>query len=435
MQEPLRAGASMRDITPEAGLSMWGYLDRPGVSTGTLDPLFVRTVALGGAGGTYALVVLDLGRAPMPEVRARLRERAKAHGVDDVILMATHTHGGPVLELGNGGYVAYLEEAIAESIAEAAANLGPANLRLGTGMLDIGHNRRVIVDGKCYMLWRNEERLPTSPVDQEMTLLVLERPSGEAVASLVHYACHPVVLGPDNLEYSGDWSGVMCRQVEAERDAPCLFLQGGAGDINPYLDKTPREEGGVASMRATGKEAGRAVLRALEQSVLSKETPVMQYREGPVEVGTRWDFQDEAIAAVFNGIYGPMFDKYQQVLTHDMALPAGALALTPELGLAFVPGEFFVQFQLDLKARTPMRHALLCGYANDFHLYFPTIAGAAAGGYGGSSATYVAASAGARMTAQCAEMLCYGAGKLEDTIRLSTFMPVDYDPEQHGPPS
>jgi hypothetical protein len=31
---------------------------------------------------------------------------------------------------------------------------------------------------------------------------------------LVNYACHPAVLGRDNLEYSADYVGVMARTVE-----------------------------------------------------------------------------------------------------------------------------------------------------------------------------------------------------------------------------
>ena len=38
------------------------------------------------------------------------------------------------------------------------------------------------------------------------------------------------------------------------------------------------------------------------------------------------------------------------------------------------------------------------GYTNGYHAYFPTIRDAAAGGYGGKTATYVEPGAGERMT-------------------------------------
>ena len=40
------AGVAVRDITPPPGVPMWGYSDRKGPSTGTLDPLHARSVVL-----------------------------------------------------------------------------------------------------------------------------------------------------------------------------------------------------------------------------------------------------------------------------------------------------------------------------------------------------------------------------------------------------
>ncbi len=45
-----------------------------------------------------------------------------------------------------------------------------------------------------------------------------------------------------------------------------------------------------------------------------------------------------------------------------------------------------------------MPNTLLVGYTNGYHAYFPTIRDAAAGGYGGKTATYVEPGAGERLT-------------------------------------
>jgi len=57
-----KAGVEKVDITPPSGLSLWGYSDRKGPSTGVLDPLYARVLVLEASGQRLALVVVDLGR-------------------------------------------------------------------------------------------------------------------------------------------------------------------------------------------------------------------------------------------------------------------------------------------------------------------------------------------------------------------------------------
>jgi hypothetical protein len=55
------------------------------------------------------------------------------------------------------------------------------------------------------------------------------------LATLVNYACHGTVLGPDNLLVSADWIGAMRQEVEAQLGGLTLFLQGATADINPDM--------------------------------------------------------------------------------------------------------------------------------------------------------------------------------------------------------
>src|SRR5262245_35756402 len=60
-----RAGAGERDITPPAGLPMWGYGARHDVlSVGTLDPLMAKAVVIAAGDDKVALIGIDLGRGP-----------------------------------------------------------------------------------------------------------------------------------------------------------------------------------------------------------------------------------------------------------------------------------------------------------------------------------------------------------------------------------
>ncbi len=414
------AGVAVAEITPPLGAPMWGYTEGLRLAEGVRDPLHARVLALRSGGVSVAVAALELGRVPVPEACARIRERARKAGVDHVFFCATHTHSGPVMEMPGLPYLDAMEQAIGDVVIEAAAKLAPARIGLGRGSIDIGHNRRVIKDGKCHMLWRNADREPTSPVDKEATLIRVETAQGKPMAVLVHYACHPVIFGSDHKQFSADWPGEMGRVVEAAVGAPCFFLQGACGDINPYLDKTPMDEGAVQSMRGEGRKAGEAVLKALQNiTPCGHETPALAFREERVEAGLRWDLNNPEQAAVLKNVYGPMYDVYLKDLKPDLAVPVGALVINKQLALAFLPGEFFVQFQLDLKAASPLSNSLLCGYANEYHAYFPTVRGAATGGYGGLVPTYVAPGAGERTTTAAAVMIGEIAGMLRPALTPS----------------
>lgn len=410
----LRAGAATRDVTPPAGIPMWGYGNRTGPSEGTLDPLFAKALVLGAGDTALAIVVTDMGRMPLPPSCARIREAAAKAGVADVIFSATHTHSGPILEDPALSYPGELEAAIIETIAEAAKAMAPARIGVGRTEIDISHNRRVIVDGQCRMRWRNVERLPNGPIDRGAGVIRIDTLDGAPIAHLIHYACHPVVLGPDNLRYSGDWSGEMCAVIEKETGAPALFLQGAAGDINPYFDKTPLADGGEAAMRSEGRLAAAQVLRASRYiETADTAAPRLVYREEPVAVGTRWDLDDPGQIAILREALGErIYNVYLSKVTADLALPLGVLTINDVIAFAFTPGEPFIQHQIDFAAHSPLPHSFLCGYANDFHIYFPTVRDAALGGYGGITATYVGLGAGDKLVTQAAVMAGESIGRL-----------------------
>ncbi|HEX8999025.1 MAG TPA: hypothetical protein VGB07_03930, partial [Blastocatellia bacterium] len=170
--QSLRAGAARVDITPPPGVDLWGYFDRAGPATGTLDPLFARVLVLDDGRQTIALITLDLGRSFGPPQMAWLRDKARRqHQVREVMLIASHTHSGPVIEDSYDDGVPEWErralEKIADSIGEAVSKLKPARIGVGLGQTVIGHNRRVAQsDGSIKMLWRNSTGQQTGMIDQ-----------------------------------------------------------------------------------------------------------------------------------------------------------------------------------------------------------------------------------------------------------------------------
>src|SRR5208283_1130719 len=236
----LKAGVAKVDITPPVGVPLWGYELRD--STGTLDPLYARVLVLEVGEKRLALVTLDLGRTFGRDSIDRLRAAAKASsGISYVFVTATHDHSAPSLQdkyrNGTPAWETAMLEKIGNAIAEAHRNAAEARLGVGYGVAYIGHNRhRLNADGTVTCFEHNPTQVPTSPVDPTVAVLRVDAADGRPLAVIVNYACHPVVFGPDNTQYSTDYVGVMEKTVEEAMGGQpmCFFLQGAPGDINPY---------------------------------------------------------------------------------------------------------------------------------------------------------------------------------------------------------
>src|SRR5262249_40855827 len=152
--------------------------------------------------------------------RDRVRREAK---VDTLLLVASHTHHGPILELDawptpKAPYVRDLERKLGDVILTAAKALKPA--RLGVVSAEGAFNRN-----------RHTKR-PEKPVDRELLVLRVEDADGKPIAHAVNFAAHATMLPAMLYKFSADWPGAMAAAVEKETAAPCLFLQGAAGDLS-----------------------------------------------------------------------------------------------------------------------------------------------------------------------------------------------------------
>ena len=427
----LRAGVAKVDITPPTGQPMWGYFDRKNPSQGTLDPLFARVLVLeagdpdrSGEAVRLALVALDLGRTFGPPEIAQLRERAKAtSNISYVLVAASHTHAGPVIldEYQSGQTPAWESadlEKISKAIQEAASHLVPARLGTGYGETTIGYNRRrVNPDGTVTMFWSNPTKVPTAPVDRIVSVLRVDSEDGTPLAILVNYACHPVIFGADNLQYSADYPGVMTQTVEKAFDGKplCMFLQGAPGDINVYNATTPHEQDPVKFRDSVGVQLGREAAR-VAKTIRTEDSrdSTIQFVEDTMTFHLRWDAEKlrEALLAA----YGPDFFKsYAPRIEPEYPLRVATLLINQRIAVMTMPGEPFVEFQINWRDRCPTGDVFFLGYANGYYGYFPTIQAATEGGYGAASATtWMEVGAGERMVNHALVRLYEMLGRLTD---------------------
>jgi hypothetical protein len=61
-----------------------------------------------------------------------------------------------------------------------------------------------------------------------------------------------------------------------------------------------------------------------------------------------------------------------------------------------------------------LRDTFLCGYANEFHIYFPTVRDITYGGYGAATVTYVGVGAGEKLVTRATAMIGEMTGKIHE---------------------
>jgi len=175
----------------------------------------------------------------------QLRERAGAAiGVpaNHVLVNSQHTHAAPPTlgwdKLGGDAdwrdvetrYATAVGDLVVSSVVQAARNVRPA--RIGTARTDadaITVNRRQRFGDGTILGWNPDELC-----DRDVAVIRVDGEDGRAICSVVAFASHPVVVGPDVPEISSDFVGPLRQRVRAWTGGECVFLQGCAGNIIPF---------------------------------------------------------------------------------------------------------------------------------------------------------------------------------------------------------
>src|SRR5579884_1261343 len=400
----LRAAVERVDITPPPGEHLWGFENRTQRATGAHDPLYARILVLDAGKNRLGLVALDLGRPFGPASLETLRAAAARDGVTCLLVSASHTHSAPIVQDEyRGGTPAWERAAldrISQALHRAAAGLVDVRLGTGYGRTYIGHNRlKVNEDGTVTWFEVNPTQIPTAPVNPVVSVLRIDRADGHPLAVLVNYSCHPVIYGSDNLQYSADFPGVMTHVMDETlgNGALTFFLQGAPGDINPYYAVTPLKEDPPARAEWTGRTLANEALR-VAQAIHTEPVPdaSLDFVQEKLPMHIRWDLAGFQIG--LKRFLGDAYDQYAGRITRDLELPVSTLLLNKRIAIMTMPGEPFVDFQINWRQRCPVRDAFFLGYTNGYFGYFPTIRMATLGGYGAASAsTWVEVGAGESM--------------------------------------
>ena len=417
----LRAGLATADITPPVGGRMAGYGERLLVSARIHDPLGARALVISDGDEALAIVTLDLAgidKKTSTTVKTGIKEET---GIEHVMLLSSHTHSGPeaspAFPSKEKPWITETQHKIVKAVAEAQAALTPVRYGVGKGEVREGHNRRKVhPDGSVTMFWRNEAREATEPVDYELGVIQFNTMDGAAFATLVNFTCHPVVLGPKNLEISADYPGVLRTTVEEAVGGTCLFANGACGDINPFMDKSDPAQGAFEEMEKMGRAVGEEAVRLVKALKMHETNDAdLTVRSEAIPVALRWDIQNPGVLEALYAQYGKFIVALiLKRLESELPLEGDLVTVTLGDDLAFVglPGEFFVEHGLRLKKQCVIPNTFVFGYCNNTLAYFPTINAAWQGGYGGKEATLVEVGAGERFINRALINLYYQTGRL-----------------------
>ena len=394
---PWRAGAAIVDLTPEGPLWLAGYGGRTRPSEGVAQHIFAKALALeDSAGAPLVVVTLDLVLVPRPLRQAVEKAAAERHQLPPaaILLNASHTHSAPaqytysvpdpVYARKAEEYGRYVQTKVIEVIAAALAHREPARVNYSHARAGFGMNRRLLV-GKQYQNSRN----PDGPVDTDVPVLRVTKADGKVLAVLFGYACHNTVS--DFYQINGDYAGFAQAYLqEAHPGAVAMFVQGAAGDQNPY----PRH---VSLDQAA--QHGRTLSNAVETALAGPQRPLRgplrtAYGAADLPYATVTRAELEHRAKSKRGVEKDEAVKVLRELDAGGSLPTSfpcpvqAVSFGPELTLIAIGGEPTVEYSLRLKRElaTERRAVWVAGYSNEGFGYLGSRKVILEGGYEGATA-------------------------------------------------
>jgi arylsulfatase A-like enzyme len=391
-----RAGLGKVDITPQGPVWMAGYGNRNKPSQGVDQPLHARALAVqDGSDPPLVLVSADIigfSRAIAEDIAEKLAQKHKLPRAN-LMLVATHTHTGPVIGRNLTGmfelkgedaeaverYADLLVQRVVEAASAALADLQPAQLSFGRGQAHFAVNRRVFKGGNV-----NFGVNPDGPVDLDVPVLRVDDPKGKVRAVVFGYACHCTTLGGDTYQISGDWAGFAQEYLErAHPGATALFVTGCGADANPE----PR--GKLDFAREHGLEIAGAVSRVLSvpgMPVTGKLQAALERVELPLAPPpTRAEFEKRLQDK--NAFLRLHARRHLDKLERGEKLPTGypcpvqLWQFGKDLTLVALGGEVVVDYALRLKRELKGGNVWMAAYANDVFAYVPSARILLEGGY------------------------------------------------------
>ena len=334
------------------------------------------------------------------EIAASIAETCRVP-FDNVLVTCTHTHHGirsiPI-------YSSPRDETVCRRAVAAAVNAAKqARANMDAGGCDaellyalgqeatVGANSRWIMrDGQVSWSHHDEAEMvrPTGPHDVDLPLLAFRRPSGGLAGAVYCHATHNIgTLHPEPTKViSPGFFGLAAQELEREHGAPFLFLPGAFGSSHRRDSHVKGPEARTRVIDAVNETLGRLAPMPAGPMISLKRPHACQVRDfdeareadGVSRWARRW----------FDPKGAENLERTYATVRETMAPKAGKMFETwlhvirlGELAVVGIPGEMFAALGLDIRRRSPFRHTLVVGLANDEIGYIADRKGYEDGGY------------------------------------------------------
>jgi len=321
-------------------------------------------------------------------------------------------HFEPAREYIGGSESSYCEfavERIIKAAGMAVKSLAPVRVGWSRGICDgLAFNRRGIMrDGGMAMPWFYKKKdNPLGPSH----LLCLEGPSDPEAGVvclrgkkqdifLLNFACHPVnVFATDKFAVSGDWPGAWAEYMRRKRKNCVPFvLNGCCGNLNPWPAFEPDFKPDYKRMgRALGsmsnEAAGALSFSGNEVLDFRTKTVWLDYRKVPAHrkrdadkilkklPGIKWDSARNEVDV--NWFYAASTKSIELCRKRWPKFPYQIQVFRiGDAVIAALPGEPFVEGQLEIKMKSPAPVVCVAHMCNQYVGYVPTREAAARGGH------------------------------------------------------
>lgn len=395
----LRAGVCEIELKPELGYVMG---DGAWQAKGYLTPLYTKALVLSNGMDEVAIVTLDATGMDRCDTMRTAELASQRCGVpaNGILISCSHTHVAPSMRPSvHGGRQMFnpywnaaakererawrdkVVETIATAICEAKAHLQEASVGVVTADLPwLSFNRRRHT--RTYGIWThwmkippNQAHRPEGPTDPELGLFVVR--AGPAHAS------RPLCLlwnfsGHNSFNFGDQYSADLAYTVQAALDerlgehVPCLYTPGCGANTN-YYDYG--QEGGLE--KATDGLASAIIATYREACTLPEVR--LGSRKAELFLARRdtsrywWKHDIHAKLPKWDQFGQHMLDLLQAEARDSTTVQFDVTALRiGQVALVGLPGEFFVEFGLAIKERSPFRHTYVATYTNGHAGYVAT---------------------------------------------------------------
>jgi len=383
-------GVAQVDITPPVGVPLAGGL-RARRSEGVDDQLYARALVLSD-GARYAVIVaLDLIVICRQHVEAASKLIHARTGIprDSILVCASHTHSGPYpAELldpvvkPDPAYMERVSAKIAEAVTEAHERLEPAKVGLAsTTVKGLMHNRRLVDEkGSAWNSWlvpaERRELVPAGPMDEELQVLSVKGRDDDRYRAIVfNYPLHANIHFGKNI--SADYPGVVAKLISEKlgSEVVSLFAPGACGDTNVRSGM---------GMNHVGEVIASGIITALERIKYARRCQLgagLEEMALPLRNFSR--FQEEEISLKWPDGLDVFMNEYEIMRKWKEKEVGTVIHVLGINDAAFigVPGEFFVELGMDIKAHSPFKYNFVTELCDDYIGYIPTIRAFKQGGY------------------------------------------------------